>query len=43
MYHSEIEGATMEIEDLREMYAHMRSGTLIFDEEDISDFDEEEV
>ena len=42
MYHSEIEGATMEIEELREMYAHMRSGTLVFDEEDLSDYDEEE-
>ena len=42
MYHSEIDGAPMEMEDLREMYAHLRSGTLIFDPDDVSDFDDED-
>lgn len=39
MYHSEIMGGTMEMEDLREMYAHIQSGTVVFDEDD---FDEED-
>lgn len=39
MYHSDIDGASMEMEDLREMYAHLRSGTLIFDPDEIPDFD----
>lgn len=39
MYHSEISGADMEMEDLREMYAHLRAGTLIYDEDDLDDFE----
>lgn len=42
MYYSEILGGSMEMEDLREMYAHLRSGTLIFDEDDLDDFGEED-
>lgn len=42
MYHSSISGASMEMEDLREMYAHLRNGTLIYDPDDIMDFDEDD-
>lgn len=34
LYHSEINGVDMDIDDLRELYAHMGAGTLVFDEED---------
>ena len=42
LYHSEILGGEREIDDVREMYAHLQAGTLVFDEDDIPDFDDED-
>lgn len=41
LYHSEVMEDQLELEDIREMYAHLRAGTLLFDEDDIPDFEEE--
>jgi len=41
LYHSEVLAEDLELDDLREMYAHLQAGTMIFDEDDIPDFDED--
>ena len=37
LYHSELPGETMNMDDLRELYAHMGAGTLVLEEEDFED------
>ena len=37
VYVSEIEGVELDMDDLRELYAHMGAGTLVLEEEDFED------
>ena len=45
LYNSELPGVEMDMDDLRELYAHLGSGTLVLEEEDFKDletYDEED-
>ena len=42
VHHNKLSGTNMDMEDLREFYAHMGSGTLIVSEEDFEDLTADE-
>lgn len=42
LYYSEVLDSQLEMEDVREMYAHLAAGTLVYDEDDVPDFGEDE-